>query len=261
MGCLAAGGFGVVALVPCMAWQVRNYRETGYSGFTGIPECNLYFCQGASILAQQSGKTLRQVQIELGQNDERLIKLLHGPQQAATVRRLGAEGRRLLAAHPFVYAKIHARGTAILALDPGASDVLRVLGRYPKGVHGLQPLNHGIGETLSRMRREVPQVLYLSLALGAVLALVYCASALGLFAACRRLSWQWTTVVVTLAYLLLVSGGPTGVARLRTPMMPVVCVLAGYGIATLLSHAWSKRQSIPRQFRSATNELELTHAA
>ncbi len=255
-GCLTAVGFGIVALAPCVGWQVRNYLTTGYTGFSGISECNLYYYQGASILAHESGKTLHEVQLEIEQKDARVIALLHGPEQASAVRFMGAEGRRLVAEHPFEYAKIHARGTAILALDPGGADLLHILGRYPDGVHGLRPLHGGIGETLARMRREVPQVFYLNLTFGAVLALVYCASALGLITTWHRLNWQWTLSLVTLAYFFAVSGGPTGCARLRQPMMPVVCILAGYGIATLLSRLRARESScLPRA------EARLTHAA
>jgi hypothetical protein len=260
-GCLAAAGFAVVALAPCAAWQVRNYVETGYSGFSGIPECNLYFFQGASILARQSGKSLREVQVELGQNDPQLLSLLHGPQQAATVRRLGAEGRRLVAKYPVEYAKIHARGTAILALDPGAADLLRILGRYPAGVNGLRPLSGSVVDTFARMRREVPEAFYLNLAFGVALGLVYCAAALGLLAACRRLNWQWTFLLVTLAYFLAVSGGSTGCARLRLPMMPLVCILAGHGIAVLSSRWQAKPQRNSGRSRLAAAEMQLTHAA
>jgi len=33
------------------------------------------------------------------------------------------------------------------------------------------------------------------------------------------------------AYFILVSGGAAGIARLRMPVMPVVCVLAAAGVA------------------------------
>ena len=35
------------------------------------------------------------------------------------------------------------------------------------------------------------------------------------------------------AYLLTIAGGPSGVARMRIPLMPLVCLLAGIGISNL----------------------------
>jgi hypothetical protein len=242
LGCLAAIGFGVVALAPCAAWQVRNYRETGYSGFTGIPECNLYFSQAASILARQSGKPLQQVQAELGQYDERLLALLHGPEQAATIRRLGAEGRRMVMANPGEYSRIHLRSMVIWLLDPGGSDLLCLLGRHSIGGSGIRPLNSGIAEMFGRMQREAPSLLHATLALATGLGLLYCVATLGLARSLWHCNWQWMFLFAVTAYFWLI-GGTLGCARLRHPVMPLVCLLGGWGLASLVACFGRGRQS------------------
>jgi hypothetical protein len=241
-GVVAAVGFGIVAFAPSMAWQVRNYLETGYSGFTGIPECNLYFSQGASILARQSGKPLQQIQAELGQYDEQLLASLHGPAQAATIRRLGAEGRRMVMEHPVEYAQIHLRSMVIWLLDPAGSDLLCLLGRHSIHGSGLRPVNSGIAEMFGRMRREAPELLYATLTLAAVLGLLYCAAALGFAVSWRHFDWQWVFLLTLAAYFWLI-GGTLGCARLRQPVMPLVCLWGGWGLASLVAWFGRERQS------------------
>ncbi|HTU24879.1 MAG TPA: glycosyltransferase family 39 protein [Pirellulales bacterium] len=238
-GCIAAVGFGLVAFAPCAAWQVRNYVETGYSGFTGIPECNLYFSQAASVLARLDGKSIQDVQAELGQYDDQMLAALHGPEQAATIRRLGAEGRKILAEHPLDYAKIHLRCMLIWLLDPGGSDLLCLLDRHPVAGGGLRPLNSGVTEMFARLQRDNPELLYATLALATGLGLAYCCAALGLLAVLRHFTWHWICLFVPAAYFWLL-GGTLGCARLRQPVMPLVCLLAGWGLA--ITMAWFRRR-------------------
>ncbi|MGH9907686.1 MAG: glycosyltransferase family 39 protein, partial [Pyrinomonadaceae bacterium] len=47
----SAIGFFVVSMSLIAAWQVRNYVQAGYSGFSGVPDSNLYFYLGAATLA------------------------------------------------------------------------------------------------------------------------------------------------------------------------------------------------------------------
>jgi hypothetical protein len=35
--------------------------------------------------------------------------------------------------------------------------------------------------------------------------------------------------VLTIAYYVVISGGPAGDSRFRVPIMPIICVLSGYG--------------------------------
>ncbi|HEX4145205.1 MAG TPA: glycosyltransferase family 39 protein [Pirellulales bacterium] len=264
-GCLAAVAFGVLAFAPCAAWQVRNYRETGYSGFTGIPECNLYFSQAASIVARQSGKPIQQVQAEFGQYDEQLLAQLHGPAQAATIRRLGAEGRRIVMENPVDYAKIHLRSMVILLLDPGGSDLLCLLGRHSIAGSGMRPLNSGIVEMFGRLCREAPQLLYGTLAFGAVLGLLYGAATLGLVQSLRHFNWAWVFLFTMTVYFWLI-GGTLGCARLRHPVMPLVCMLGGWGLTSLA--AWLRRagrsapiSTVTRQTNSVRESVAVHQAA
>ena len=241
--------FVAVCFSPLAAWQVRNYMLTGYGGFAAIAESDLYFCHGLSIVAHQSGKPLKQLRSEMGACDDQLFKSLHpelrDADQAAKFRYLKTEGCRLLRGNILTYAKIHAAGTLNLAIDSGAVTLLCVLDRYPK--EGLVPLSNDIRGLFRRAQLDPAQHCYLRWAFRVALGLIYCACALGLVVAWHRLSWQWTLVLVTSAYFLALSGGPLGYCRLRHPVMPVICILAGYGIATLLSHFWARRQSDPGQ--------------
>jgi hypothetical protein len=255
--------FVAVCVAPLAAWQVRNYMLTGYSGFAAIADWNLYFYQGLSVVARQSGKNIGQMQSEMGMRDdwsvESLPPELRDAGQAAKFRYLKTEGIRLLYENPLTYAKIHASGTVPLVLESGAAYLLFTLDRFPEG--GLLPLPKDLGGFLHRALHNPSQHCYLRLAFRVALGLVYCACALGLLVALRRLSCQWILVLATLAYFLAISGGPTGCARLRHPVMPIICALAGYGIAILLATSRRgnkvqpgsprRRQPVPARFEHA----------
>ncbi len=234
-----------VSFMPLAAWQVRNATLTGYRGFAAISDWNLYFYQGLSIVARQSGKSIGQLQTEMGMCDDwsvgSLPPELRDAGQAAKFHYLKSEGGRLLRENPLTYAKIHAAGTISLVLDSAAAFMLIILDRCPKD--GLLPLPNNIGDFLHLAQSDPDQYCLIRLAFRAILGLVYCACTLGLLAALRRLSWPWVFVLVTLTYFLAISGGPTGNARLRHPVMPVICILAGAGIAMLLPTRRSNNQA------------------
>jgi 4-amino-4-deoxy-L-arabinose transferase-like glycosyltransferase len=230
-----AGVFLVVCAVPLAGWQTRNYLAAGYSGFSAISDWNMYFFQGASVLAHEQAKPLEQVQLELGSCDLAIFDAAHPGLrergEAAKFNYLGKEGKRLVKEHVAAYAVIHARGMARLMLNPAATDALRLLSRYWENQRTLKPIDLGLLGIVRGMAREVPHVLIGNLVLGVVLGAIYCSAALGIVSGLRRLSWQLTFLAATASYFVIVSGGPTCVARLRQPVMPLVCVIGGLGVA------------------------------
>jgi len=59
-------GFVLLYAVLVGAWQARNYRVSGYGGFSALEGFNLYFNQGSSIIAKTTGKPFYTVQEKLG---------------------------------------------------------------------------------------------------------------------------------------------------------------------------------------------------
>jgi 4-amino-4-deoxy-L-arabinose transferase-like glycosyltransferase len=241
-GVCHAAIFWAVSMAPLGAWQLRNYDQTGYSGFAAIADFNLYFFHGASVLAHQRGQSMDTVQNEMGLSSlDRFYRLhpeLRFGNQAAKFHFMHAEGVRLIREDPWTFAKAYLRGVAVLVLNPGASEVLDALHCYPKD-RPARPANLGLLGIARQMQATAPRLFYCNLLLLAGLAAAYLTAALGLASQLRRLSWPLVALATIALYLLAVSGGAQCVTRLRHPVMPLVFVLSGIGIAQLA--AWWHR--------------------
>ena len=134
--------FAAACLAPLAAWQVRNQALTGYSGFSAVADWNLYFYQAAGVIARQTHASLESVQAELGYFSDADFRRAHpelaAGDQAAKFRFLHAAGTRILGEHALAYGVIHVRGLATLALNPAATDLLRLVGQPPPPPSGGQ---------------------------------------------------------------------------------------------------------------------------
>jgi 4-amino-4-deoxy-L-arabinose transferase-like glycosyltransferase len=234
--------FWVVSMTPLVAWQVRNYDQTGYSGFAAIADFNLYFFHGASVLAHERGQSMETVQTEMGLSSldrfHRLHPELRSGDQAAKFHFMHAEAVRVIREDPWTFAKAYLGGAAILVFNPGASEVLDSLHCYPTD-RPARPANLGLLGIARQMQVTAPRLFYSNLLLLAGLATAYLTAALGLASQLRRPSWQLVALATLAFYLLAVCGGAQCVTRLRHPVMPLVSVLSGIGIAQLA--AWWHR--------------------
>ena len=214
-GCAAM--FWVVSMAPLAAWQVRNYVQTGYSGFAAIADFNLYFFHGASVLATERGQPMETVQTEMGISSrdrfERLHPELPPGDQAARFHYMHAEGVRLILQHPWNFAKTYLRGVAILLFNPGASQVLDSLHSYPTD-RPARPVNLSLLGIARQMRATAPRLFYCNLFLLAGLAIGHLTAALGLASQLRRLSWQFAA----LATMALLSAGCLRRYPIRKPV-------------------------------------------
>ena len=248
--------FGAVCMTPLCAWQLRNYAVTGYSGFSAVTDSNLYFFQAAAVLAAENGKPLKEMQAELGYFDRNAFDELHpellGAGQAEKFRYMHSKAIHIIGQDTLRFARIYFRGLGLLVLNPAASDVLRLGNLYPEKQR-LRPIDLGIFGILNQLRREAPLVFYTNLCMAGLLGLLYLGSFAAAPALLRNFNWQWTILAATTAYFLAVSSGATSVARLRHPVMPIICVLAGLGMATAfkwLCHKPKKLLLIPQSLPS-----------
>ena len=239
----------------------------GYGGFSAISALNLYFYQGASVVAALKHESVEAAQHELGDCSVDFIcdkfyqlhpELRHAG-QAETFRFMHQEGSRLVRQHPATYARIHLRGLMTLMLNPGAPDLLMLINRFPRSLVRERPIDSGILAIVRQMHRESPAVLYTNLALAVGLGITYVAAALGLVVSLRRWNWGLAFLILGAGYLLAIAGGPTAIARLRLPAMPLVCVVSGIGIAEVLRWRAGRRRgeaSRPDDHRIQQQEAE-----
>ena len=238
------------AVVLVGGWQLRNLARAGTASFTLNQQVELYLMRAAGAQALAEGVALEEVQRRFGW-DEYLYRFgyvplsrsafasvpyaerhpetasLTLPELARVYSRRGVE---VLRAHPVAAALMEARGLAFLLLVPA-----NVLWQYQWGGlapdEALQrayffPRPFGI---LSWLRERAPGAFLLA-ALGIVVnALVAALAARGALRA--RAVPGGVIVVATLAYLALVTAGPSCLDdRYRVPLAPFLCLLAAHGL-------------------------------
>ena len=250
LGLLHAAAFLLLAMVPLGLWQWRNAREAGYAGFAAITEHNLYFAHAGAVLAAQQGRPSYEVRRELGESDETSYLRAHPEQRAWTLAQryayMRAESRRILLAAPLCWAMICARGELGIFLDPGAQEYLKLFQLYQEG-GGLvgKAVDQGPLNLAATLLRERPLLFWsnLLLATGLLFHLV-CAG----LALCSK-GWKARKSAATCAvlgvglFLLLCSAGPYGYHRFRHPLMPLVCILGGWGLGVVVER-WKASSTV-----------------
>jgi 4-amino-4-deoxy-L-arabinose transferase-like glycosyltransferase len=219
------------------AWQVRNWRVAGYRAFSAITDLNHYFYQGAAVTAATHRESYYDIQEAMGERDPDLYFADHQEQRglpaAEVIARMGRQGRAIIRAHPRMFAAIYLKGIARTLLDPGAVDYLKFFGAYQEGSGLLgEIVDRGLTPMLAWLRAHRPAVFWMNVLLGIVL-LVYLGCMIAGVTDPRARGFPVAAVVLAGLYLLLHSGGVNAVGRFRHPIMPLICVLGGLGIARL----------------------------
>jgi hypothetical protein len=243
--------FLVIAMGLIGVWQVRNSVVAGYSGFSAIADKNIYFYKGAATLAAAQGRSYYDLQREMGYMRDETYFQNHPEQRTWQDGRrfeyMRKEGIRILRDHPLTYAALHAKGMMRALLDPGAIDYLKFFKRYPRsgGMLG-EIVDEGLPHTVLRLARERPGIFWTNVLFGLLLLVYLALCATGIIGGRGLLSDAPLLILLCAAlYFLTLSGGPNSLGRFRHPIMPMVCILAGYGLFTLRHH-----RSSPVFFRS-----------
>lgn len=231
----SAIGFIIVSMSLIGAWQVRNYVQSGYSGFSGVQDANLYFYLGAATLASLEGRSYYDVQESQGYHNHEVYFSKHPDQktwpEAQVLRFQGEEGRRILLQHPLTYLKIYSKGTLLLVFDPGAVELLKLFKLYKEG-GGLLGAIHDrgiISVSLDLFERK-PLFFWSNVVFALYLFAILGFAVVGLARRMVRTRTGVLFLVGVSAYLIVISAGPQSYSRFRHPMMPVLCILAGIGM-------------------------------
>ncbi|MDP7448655.1 MAG: glycosyltransferase family 39 protein [Candidatus Latescibacteria bacterium] len=227
----------VTAIVPLLAWQGRNAVVADYGGLSAIVDVNGYFYQGAATEAAAMGIPFYERQATLGYRDLEVYLEANPEQRSWSPGRrfqfMGREGLARIFEHPLTYLGIHARGMARVAVDPGGVEYLRLLGAYPThgGLLG-RVVDEGLWATLGFVLQERPGLLLTEVLFGAFLVAVYLLTMRGVIIAEPRSRRAWAVCLLLAGYLWFATGGPQSLSRFRHPIMPIMCALAGAGLAT-----------------------------
>jgi 4-amino-4-deoxy-L-arabinose transferase-like glycosyltransferase len=209
-------------------WQLRNHARVGSWQVSAVPSINLYCDNAAEVTANVSGESLETVmdrfgcpgEDDLDTNCERQagwtcwVPDPDAPGQGFDD--LGREARQILLDHPVQTGRVLGEGLAREIAGPGTDTVALYLGVGPS-----PPLTAALFTWNA--------VLWSFAALGAVAGLR------------SRHRAFWAFVVATIAYVMLVSAGAAAYARLRTPIVPMLALLAALGVKVCVSHVRRSR--------------------
>jgi len=224
--------FVLIFLLTLSPWLIRNYKMSGFPHISSMGRTLLV--ENAVFLEQaRSGRSFKEIQGEFSKELENLVKgkNLSEIEEVRIAQQLGLEK---IMKHPVLYARVHLAGTLPTLVEPGSSELWRLLGREPRGVHILSRfLTGGLQGVIVAVRssKSFSQICYI---VGTMIFLVviYLGLIVGLIE--LLLKRKYSVVILLLAILgyFLLAVGPLGNMRYRVPIMPYTMLLAAYGFTT-----------------------------
>ena len=224
----------LLSVLPWFAlWQLRNRLETGFAGFSTIPTQNLYFYTAAEVTSRVQHKPLAAVQNQLGYTSDQSFLAQHPESanwsQSQRIAFMQAEALRTLRSHPSTALRAYLAGSLRTAFNPGAAVLLSLFNApIDESVFTREREQGPLPSALGLIARH-PRQFAVMAALAAVLLALYAFAVCGLLRAAVPRSCLCLLLGIAL-YFIAVSGGAAGIARLRLPVMPSVCVLAAAGL-------------------------------
>jgi hypothetical protein len=252
---LALGLFLVLARVPALrwkapavllltalpwlaAWQIRNWVETGFSGFSSIGVENPYFYDTADLIARTEHRPAFQVMRELGGGGRSNYFAAHPEQvgwsQAQRLAFMKSETDKVVRQHLGLVLLSRIQGSARVVFSPAANDLLLQLAlvdpaevmKMRAGLHAQDPLY-----AASEFADAHPFVGALMAGLEILLLGTYFLAVKGVLRGGVPGACLWLLFGVWL-YFMAISGGAQGGGRYRLPVMPILCILAAAGVRT-----------------------------
>ena len=245
---LAAAGLLLAAYALTLApWLARNQLIFGAPRLSSIQGYNLLFFNAGYLRAQVEHVPLEQADAELAR-EVRPALAAAGDNPFRQEAVYQAHAGQIIAAHPWLYARLHAQGALLMLVLPNTNFLANMLGilSTPTGLianlrtRGLWESLRALGDFYQSYLSRSPQLpLFLgALALEAAsLALAYLLDLVGVWALLRARLWPALgLLLVPMLYFMAVTG-PVGYGRYRIPIMPLAAVLAGAG-AVVVGRRW-----------------------
>lgn len=233
------GIFLLFSLIPVFTWQVRNKIEAGYPGFSATTD-EFMFLSGQSVLAKLQGIPVTEQKKRSGwshwespnryysQHPEHLSL-----DPATILRHRRNEGLRLILDNPWQYVQAHARGMLLMAGLTGLGTWLVMFkAENPDSAFRVKLRDPSSFGFISDFFRSAGIIVWGNLFLGLVLLMHWFFASCTLSARNVRSKLEVILLIIIGAYFLIAPGA-WAESRYRHPVMPIVCVLAGYGICSI----------------------------
>jgi hypothetical protein len=243
----------LISVLPWLAaWQMRNWVETGYSGFSSVTEVNLYFLNAAEVTAHVENRNFFEVSRGLGYlggfyyGEQAYLYqpylALHPEQtgwsQGKRLSFMRSEALRVIRAHYKVYlVRCAFMPLFKTIINPGAGNLNHLL--YPEEpVPSNRLVNENPVRLGIRLIKEHPWAAAERVVFEVLLLALYLLAARGIVLLIQSAFHSripnlplWLLLGTSLYFLAVTGagGGPGADARYRLPVMPGVCVFAAAG--------------------------------
>lgn len=221
--------FVLLCMVFILPWQIRNYSLTGYKGFCTISDSNLYDYHAASIMSVKNNVPFQEQQRIFA---EEAVK--HEPDVVEKYGYMHRVGKKIIGENKKEFVKLYVRGIVAVLLEPGTTDFNRMIENESNlpGLIGIILSSENRQEKIAALLGSPASIfsllyttipLYFPLLLGIVAVISPGSGAM-------RNTLLLIIVLMVVFYFVALSGGITGYARFRHPIMPFMCLLAGCGL-------------------------------
>lgn len=259
-GVLAVIVFFMSASVLIWAWQYRNYVQHGSFVFTSIQAENLMTGHAAFVLAQSEGLTHTQAQDSI-----RILYNLRHPDHGSYNFRHMSQAKQEIASEILhskkgLYMWSILRGMAITMMDPGRLVVTRTFETHGMSVDektdlassSSKPGDRSIGLTdivardgvigaVKTLFQTQPQLTLFMLIHMIYLGVLFILAMVGMIAFLKKYPLPAALITCLFVYLWVL-GGPSGYARFRLYLLPIMLVyIAFVPVGGYLRHITSRR--------------------
>ena len=235
--------FALAATFLLPPWVARNYFRAGYVGLSSVGDYNLLYCNAAAVVEAKPDIELSRLQNSLRNlGTWGTWELVNDPRILADCRR---EGLKIIASHPFTYARAHAQTTPNVFL-PAATDVLEVMGVTAGGKGTLAVLRtQGYPAAVKHYFGKNTWAIWLCVPMLAIVAAKYLFALIWIPTAVRAKprGEHWLAIVMFLYFVLI--PGPVAHARFRLPIAPLISIAAAAGICWLAGKCRARRSKTP----------------
>jgi len=226
-------GQTLVFLTVCYAlvgiWQVRNGLVSGYWGFSTVSENNLYFFAATTVMAQLNNKPYEEQRRLMIEDRPQTGSGYEGKTRISEKELRGYRSARaieIILGHPVLYAKVVCLSTLWTVVGPGIGPWLEVFRLVPG-----DRMHRATEDDKFYYLRTAQWSRWGSVFLGLLLGVYWLAAFIGGMKAFHDKKWELFLLLLVVAYFVL---SPAllciGYSRFRHPIMPILSVLAGYGL-------------------------------
>jgi Dolichyl-phosphate-mannose-protein mannosyltransferase len=234
-------------------WNIRNKIVAGYSGFSSVTEVNLYYWHAAAVLTAKPGTNFHGQQAMLreqlqkalppeafqGNNIAHICACAPDYGSPTVLKYMGDEAKKILFSHPLSYLKLRLNGMINLLFNSTPWPYLTLLNFYKIGgfteianAYETEFFRNGWLAGMSYYLNKTPAAVSITWLILQINLLIYWV--LTFVALPSKFFVKNTPALILLtvaSYFVIITGGPEGgSSRYRHPVMPIICILAGYGL-------------------------------